>query len=62
MDEREAADLAAAAGIDCVIPTHYEMFAANTGRVGFFVDYIRTFHPHISCHLPTHGKRFVYTK
>ncbi|EFH88368.1 MBL fold metallo-hydrolase [Ktedonobacter racemifer] len=62
MDEREAADLAAAAGINCVIPTHYEMFAANTGRVGFFVDYIRTLHPHIACHLPTHGKRFVYTK
>lgn len=62
MDEREAADLAAEAGIPAVIPTHYEMFASNTGRVGFFVEYLRNHHPTITCHLLSHGKRFVYTK
>ncbi|GHO42849.1 MBL fold metallo-hydrolase [Ktedonospora formicarum] len=62
MDEREAADLAAEAGINAVIPTHYEMFSANTGRVGFFVDYLRARHPTIMCHILSHGRRFVYTR
>lgn len=62
MDEREAADLAAAAGVDLVIPTHYDMFAANPGRPGVFVEYIRAHHPELSCYLPAHGRRFIYTK
>ncbi len=62
IDEREAADLAAAAGVSAVIPTHYEMFGANVGRPGFFVEYIRSNHPEITCYLPSHGKRLVYTK
>lgn len=62
IDEREAADLAAAANIPAVIPTHYEMFGANVGRPGFFVDYVRSNHPEISCYVPSHGKRLVYTK
>lgn len=62
MDEREAADLAAAAGIKAVIPTHYEMFAGNTGRPGFFVDYIRANHPELVCYLPSHGRRLIYMK
>src|SRR2546421_10599523 len=32
MDEREAADLASAAGVKLLVPIHYEMFAANQGR------------------------------
>jgi len=62
IDEREAADLAAAAGIPAVIPTHYDMFAANVGRPGFFVDYVRSNHPELTCYIPSHGKRLVYTK
>ena len=62
IDEREAADLAAAANIPAVVPTHYEMFGANTGRPGFFVDYVRSNHPEMTCYVPAHGKRFVYTK
>jgi hypothetical protein len=62
MDEREAADLAAAAGISAVIPTHYDMFAANVGRPGFFVDYIRSNHPQLVCYLPAYGRRLVYIK
>ncbi|GER90369.1 MBL fold metallo-hydrolase [Dictyobacter vulcani] len=62
MDEREAADLAAAASIKAVIPTHYEMFSGNTGRPGFFVDYIRANHPELTCYLPSHGRRLIYMK
>ncbi|GCE23957.1 MBL fold metallo-hydrolase [Dictyobacter kobayashii] len=62
MDEREAADLAASAGIQTVIPTHYEMFAGNVGRPGFFVDYIRAHHPQLTCYLPSHGRRLIYMK
>lgn len=62
MDEREAADLAAAAGVKLLVPTHYEMFAANQGRPGVLVDYVRTQHPDLSCHLPTHGRRFTFMK
>lgn len=62
MDEREAADLAAASGVKVLIPTHYEMFAANVGRPGFLVDYVRTAHPELACYLPAHGRRFIYMK
>lgn len=62
MDEREAADLAAAAGIKLLIPTHYEMFAANLGRPGALVDYVRSTHPELSCYLPAHGRRFTFMK
>lgn len=62
MDERDAADLAAAADIKAVIPAHYDMFAGNIGRPGSFVDYIRTDHPELTCYVPSHGRRLVYTK
>ncbi|GAC1375913.1 MAG: MBL fold metallo-hydrolase [Ktedonobacteraceae bacterium] len=62
IDEREAADLAAAATIKAVIPMHYEMFATNVGRPGLLVDYIRSKHPEIACYVPAHGRRFVYMK
>jgi L-ascorbate metabolism protein UlaG (beta-lactamase superfamily) len=62
IDEREAADLAAAVGADVVIPMHYDMFAANLGRPGAFVDYVRAQHPELACYLPAHGRHFTYTK
>jgi L-ascorbate 6-phosphate lactonase len=62
LDEREAADLAAAAGIKAVIPAHYEIFATNVGRPGFFVDYILEHHPELTCYVPSHGRRLVYVK
>lgn len=62
MDERDAADLAAAAGVELLIPTHYEMFGGNLGRPGVLVDYIRTHYPELSCYVPAHGRRFVHTK
>ncbi|GCF08436.1 MBL fold metallo-hydrolase [Dictyobacter arantiisoli] len=62
MDEREAADLAAAANIMAVIPAHYEAFSTNVGRPGFFVDYIVGHHPELTCYIPTHGRRLIYNK
>lgn len=62
MDEREAADLAAAAGVKLLVPIHYDMFAANQGRPGMLVDYVRTDHPHLSCFIPAPGRRFTFMK
>ncbi len=62
LDEREAADLAAAAGVKLLVPTHYEMFAANQGRPGVLVDYVRAYHPALTCYIPAHGRRFTYKK
>jgi L-ascorbate metabolism protein UlaG (beta-lactamase superfamily) len=62
MDEREAADLAAAAGVKLLVPIHYEMFAANQGRPGVLVDYVHTHHAGLSCLVPASGRRFTFTK
>ncbi|MDQ3856801.1 MAG: MBL fold metallo-hydrolase [Chloroflexota bacterium] len=62
MDEREAADLAAAAGFRLLVPIHYDMFAANLGRPGLLVEYVRSQHPELSCFVPAHGRRFTFSK
>lgn len=62
MDEREAADLAAAAGVQLLVPIHYDMFAANLGRPGVLVEYIQARHYELSCLLPAAGRRFTFQK
>ena len=62
MDEREAADLAAAAGIKLLVPIHYDMFAANQGRPGILVDYIQASHLGLTCLVPAPGRRFTFVK
>lgn len=62
MDEREAADLAAAAGVKLLVPIHYEMFAANQGRPGTLVEYVQARHSELSCLIPAHGRRFTFMK
>ncbi|MBV9614249.1 MAG: MBL fold metallo-hydrolase [Ktedonobacteraceae bacterium] len=62
MDEREAADLAAAAGIKLLVPIHYDMFAANQGRPGILVDYIQASHSALTCLVPAPGRRFTFVK
>jgi L-ascorbate metabolism protein UlaG (beta-lactamase superfamily) len=39
LDHREVADLGHAIGADVIVPMHYDMFAANPGFPGWFVDY-----------------------
>jgi L-ascorbate 6-phosphate lactonase len=62
MDDREAADLAAAIGVDMLVPMHYDMFAPNLGRPGAMVDYVRKQYPDLACYLPAYGRRFIYAK
>lgn len=59
---REAADLAAAAGIDTVIPMHYGMFAANDERPGYFVDYVWSRYPAQKYKIMAQGERYIYVK
>ncbi len=62
MDEREAGDLAAAAGVKLLVPIHYEMFAANQGRPGTLVDYVQASHSGLTCLIPAPGRRFTFMK
>jgi len=62
MDEREAADLAAAAGVKVLVPIHYDMFAANQGRPGALVDYVQAGHSGLTCLIPAPGRRFTFMK
>ena len=59
---REAADLAADAGVDLVIPMHYEMFAANAEQPGTFVDYLRRTHPEVTALAMGRHAGFIYTR
>lgn len=59
---REAADLAAAAGVDLAVPMHYEMFAGNTENPGTFVDYARNTYPTLNVLVPGRYGAFVYTR
>lgn len=54
MTEREAADLAAEAGLTTLVPMHYEMFAHNPGDPGRLVEYVRRAHPTLTVVIPTH--------
>ena len=62
MDEREAADLAAAAGVKLLVPIHYDLFAANRGRPGTLVEYVQVSHADLSCLIPAPGRRFTFVK
>ena len=57
---REAADLAAAIGVDLVIPMHYDTVPGNTESPGIFIDYLRRIHPRVSAYLPGEAARFRY--
>nr|WP_274655183.1 MBL fold metallo-hydrolase [Paenibacillus humicola] len=60
MNYREAAELAVAAGIDTVVPTHYDMFAGNSEHPGYFVDYLYDKHPAQKSHVMARFERYIY--
>lgn len=60
MNYREAAEFAAVAGFDTVIPLHYDLFAGNAEHPGYFVDYLYNHFPHQKSHVMARGERFVY--
>jgi L-ascorbate metabolism protein UlaG (beta-lactamase superfamily) len=57
---REAADLAASAGVDAVVPMHYDMFAGNRENPGTMVDYAQETYPGLTCMVPGRYGGFVY--
>ena len=57
---REAADLAAAAGVRLLIPTHWDLFPGNAENPGHLFEYLARQHPEQPCHYMARGERFVY--
>jgi len=62
MDHREAARLAADAGVEVLVPMHYETFAANRGYPSHLVDIVDRERLPLTVLVPTRDRPFVYTK
>ena len=62
LDSMEAADLAAEAGADVVVPMHYDMFAANPGFPQELVAAVQRRGGGAHVVVPARGSPFVYTK
>lgn len=60
MQAREAAELAVAAGVQMLIPLHYDLFANNAEQPGYLVDYLCRYHPEQACHVMARFERFFY--
>ena len=60
MDYREAAEVAAAIGVETVIPVHYGMFAGNTVPPGHFVSYLAEHYPGVQTHVLGRSCLFLY--
>ena len=62
LDSPEAAELAAAAGADVVVPMHYDMFAGNPGYPDQLVAAVQRQSRAVTVVLLTRGRPFVYTR
>lgn len=60
MNYREAAELAAGARMDTVIPLHYDVFAGNSEKPGYFLQELYEHTPEQKCHVMARGERFMY--
>jgi L-ascorbate metabolism protein UlaG (beta-lactamase superfamily) len=60
LSAREAADLAAAAGVPMLIPAHWDLFAANAENPGHLVEYLARTYPEQASHVMARGERFFY--
>ncbi|SDD07965.1 L-ascorbate metabolism protein UlaG, beta-lactamase superfamily [Paenibacillus sp. UNCCL117] len=60
MNYREAAELASAAQIETVIPLHYDGFAGNSEKPGYFVQELYERTPWQKCHVMARAERYVY--
>ncbi len=60
MNIREAAELAAETGMETVIPLHYDVFANNSEKPGYFLQELYERTPGQKCHVMARGERFVY--
>jgi L-ascorbate 6-phosphate lactonase len=61
MDHREAARLAAEAGVDLLIPMHYEMFPSNLGFPAHLVDICQREHPGLHLLIPGKSRAILYS-
>jgi L-ascorbate 6-phosphate lactonase len=59
LDEREAVELAASAGVDLLVPIHWDMFAANPGSPGRVVELARE-HPGLAVLVASRERPFLY--
>jgi L-ascorbate 6-phosphate lactonase len=62
MDHREAARLAADAGVDVLVPMHYDTFPQNLGDPGHLVDVVRRDHPSLAVLVPSRDRPILYAK
>jgi L-ascorbate metabolism protein UlaG (beta-lactamase superfamily) len=62
MDHREAAQLAADAGVDLLVPMHYDTFPQNLGYPAHLVDVVRRDHPALAVLVPTRDRPLLYAK
>jgi L-ascorbate metabolism protein UlaG (beta-lactamase superfamily) len=60
LDEREAAELAAAAGVELLVPMHYDMFASNPGSPAKLVEIVRRDHPALAVLVASRERPFVF--
>ena len=59
LSEGEAAWLARAAGLDLLIPMHYDLFARNRGAPSHLLDSVDRDHPGVSVFVPAREHAFV---
>ncbi len=62
MDSAEALMLAKLAGIDLLIPMHYDLYAVNAVNPAHFVDVLQTINPAQKSKLFVPGERLIYAK
>lgn len=62
MDHREAAQLAADAHVDVLVPMHYDTFPQNLGYPAHLVEVVRRDHPAIAVLVPSRDRPVLYTK
>lgn len=58
MTYQEAVDLAGNVGARCAVPTHFDMFARNSGDPEAFLEYLAVKYPGVKGVFPRHGERF----
>jgi len=61
MSHEEAARIAAAVGVDLLVPMHFDMFPANLGYPDRLVELVRREYQDLAVLLPARGRVFIYT-
>lgn len=61
LDEREAAHVAAGAGVDALVPMHYDMFEANPGSPARLVDIVENETLDVAVIVLSRNRPFVYS-